>query len=433
MCSSVVHVRSPLSANRIIVDQCATLDTGGNRRLSSMKRYLFAWECGAGLGHLARYQGLIQLLLERGHEVMFASRNLECAQRVYGHLPVRLIQAPLHQRQPEDMVRPKSYLDVLINQGFDHSLGLKARVKAWRHLLEMWQPSAIVADHSPTLLLAQRLDERAACIVGGNGFCIPPMLHPFPPFDGQLAYCREDFIQREQDLLNRVVNPVLRDLGGRTMEHCQQLFSPHPHWLFGLPGLDHYPGRRAETYLGASPSMGGEPASWPDAPGPRVFVYLKPHRVVSQVLTTLRKLQWPTVIFAPDWPEELKQKAQGSNMWLSNKPFDLQSVGKSCQLAVSNGGVNGVTELLLQGIPQLLLPLHIEQLMFSRSAQATGACLVRLLVDSNDLQGLRNALEAVADSAGVLKKAALEFSENQVKSTTVQAGDLLRQLQSSSP
>ncbi len=63
-----------------------------------MKRYLFTWECGAGLGHLARYKPLIELLLERGHEVTFACKSLQNAQRIYGQLSVNLIQAPIHQR-----------------------------------------------------------------------------------------------------------------------------------------------------------------------------------------------------------------------------------------------------------------------------------------------------------------------------------------------
>ncbi len=124
------------------------------------------------------------------------------------------------------MISPRSYVDVLINQGFEHSGDLKARVNAWLELLEHTQPSVVIADHSPTVLLAQRLYERAPCIVGGNGFYIPPVVHPFPLFDKRRGGSREGLIQREQDLLNSVINPVLQDLGGGNPWNDASSFSP---------------------------------------------------------------------------------------------------------------------------------------------------------------------------------------------------------------
>ncbi|MFP6836105.1 MAG: hypothetical protein VB948_08350 [Pseudomonadales bacterium] len=376
------------------------------------------------------YLKLIELLLERGHEVMFACRNLVRAEGLFGHLPVKLIQSPRHQLQPEDQIVPKSYLDVLINQGFADPLDLKARVKAWLQLLDMWQPTAIVADHSPTLLLAQRIDARAHCIVAGNSYCIPPLRHPFPPFVSQSPDFDETAARRERELLNLVLNPVLEELGGPPLDNCQQLFSAHPHWLYGLSSLDHYPGRRSEDFLGSPPSMGGEPASWPDSRGPKVFVYLKPHAVVSGVLAALRQLRWPTLIYASDWPEPLRLEAKAPTMRLAANPVDLLSVGNGCQLAINNAGVNGVTQLLRAGVPQLLLPLHVEQQMFARSAQATGACLIQSL-DSNNSQRWGDALKAAADPAGAQNKAAVQFAEDEANTNpTVRVEDLLCQLDS---
>jgi len=394
-----------------------------------MKRYLFTWECGAGLGHLARYQQLIGLLLERGHEVMFASRNLQSAKRVYGDAAVTLVQAPIHQRQPEEMIRPNSYVDVLINQGLAEMTGLKSRMTDWLALIESWQPSVIISDHSPTVLLAQRLYKRTPCIIGGNGFSVPPLQRPFPLFDEKSPISREDLIKKEENLLNSVINPVLQDLGGGALDHCQQMFSPHTHWLFGLPGIDHYQCERAQSFLGASPAMGGVAASWPDTPGPRVFLYAKNHPMMPHVLKTLKELGWPTLIYAPGWSEELQQAAAGPSLRMSAEPLDLQSVAGECNFAISNGGINSVVELLSAGVPQLLLPLHIEQLMVARAAQASGAVRV-LPLEWQEPDRFQRALEAVADPAGTLKQAAVRFSENQeVNGTTVRVGDLLDQLE----
>ena len=88
-----------------------------------------------------------------------------------------------------------------------------------------------------------------------------------------------------------------------------------------------------------------------------------------------------------------------------------------------------MVELLLQGVPQLLLPLHIEQVMFTRSAQATGAVLA-LPRKWQEPHRFRHALEAVADPAGALKRAAIEFSEgHEADGMTVQVDDLVAQLE----
>lgn len=158
------------------------------------------------------------------------------------------------------------------------------------------------------------------------------------------------------------------------------------------------------------------------------FACLKPNHALHHALKILKQLQWPTLVFAPELPDESKPEAQGPSLQFSPKPLDLQSVAQSCRLAVSNGGANGVTALLLEGVPQLLLPLHIEQLMFSRSAETTGAC--RVHTDWNEPGRLRGALEALADPAGANKSAAVEFSRRQWnKQTTVQAEYLLSELE----
>ena len=41
-----------------------------------MSRYLFAWELGANLGHLTRLVPVARALAKRGHEVLFATRDL---------------------------------------------------------------------------------------------------------------------------------------------------------------------------------------------------------------------------------------------------------------------------------------------------------------------------------------------------------------------
>ncbi len=84
-----------------------------------MARILFAWECGGGLGHLTRYSALIDRLIEEENEVIFATRSLASAVRVFGERTVTLVQAPVRMEELKGGVpAPRSYLHVLKKPGF---------------------------------------------------------------------------------------------------------------------------------------------------------------------------------------------------------------------------------------------------------------------------------------------------------------------------
>ncbi len=73
-----------------------------------MARILVAWELGAGYGHLYAFPRLAHALRERGHEVLFALRDLARAERVLGNGEFVLLQAPIFKRHRgcRDWVEP---------------------------------------------------------------------------------------------------------------------------------------------------------------------------------------------------------------------------------------------------------------------------------------------------------------------------------------
>ena len=64
-----------------------------------MARFLLAWELGGDYGHLMRFLTLARELVRRGHEPVFALRELTHVETVLGSEPFRVFQAPIFAGQ----------------------------------------------------------------------------------------------------------------------------------------------------------------------------------------------------------------------------------------------------------------------------------------------------------------------------------------------
>ena len=99
-----------------------------------MARFLFAWELGANLGHATRLRPVAEALVQRGHEVDLAVRDLAGARSMLGTLARRSYQAPIAV-----MASPRSawtLADVLLSCGYGSPQALGALVDGWLALLE---------------------------------------------------------------------------------------------------------------------------------------------------------------------------------------------------------------------------------------------------------------------------------------------------------
>ena len=121
-----------------------------------MSRILYAWELGMGYGHVGSVLPLAMRLQERGHEIVFALRDLSHAERFLGRRGFALLQAPVWMGDKRGPELPVSYADMLANFGFPDRAGLTAMVRAWRGLYALVRPDLLMIDHGPTALLAAR-------------------------------------------------------------------------------------------------------------------------------------------------------------------------------------------------------------------------------------------------------------------------------------
>ena len=119
-----------------------------------MARVLLCWELGGNFGHLARLLALAVALRERGHEPVFAVRDLSDTETVFGALRFTLLQAPVWNAHVQGLPVSVGYAETLLQFGYYDADSLTGIVRGWRSLLDLLRPDLVVFDHAPTALLA---------------------------------------------------------------------------------------------------------------------------------------------------------------------------------------------------------------------------------------------------------------------------------------
>jgi UDP:flavonoid glycosyltransferase YjiC (YdhE family) len=119
-----------------------------------VSRFLLTWELGLNLGHLARLQPVAVELKKRGHAVLVAARDLGAAAYVLSAAGISFIQAPYLAHGHPLPHRAAGYSDILRAQGWGDLTTLRGLVEGWINLYRMFRPDVIVADYSPTAVLA---------------------------------------------------------------------------------------------------------------------------------------------------------------------------------------------------------------------------------------------------------------------------------------
>lgn len=360
-----------------------------------MARILFTWELGGGMGHVAPYLPLIEGLRQQGHTVAFALRNLKFAESVLGSRDIPYFQAPvmLGKTLPE-INPPHTFAQILNNVGYVNIDMLTGLARAWRQLFESYKPDVILYDHSPTALLASR---GLPCkkVVFGTGFFIPPDVEQIPVLRNNPKPDPKALLLDEVRILGNI-NKVLQRLASPAIERIPQLYEADEQVLMTFREIDHFKIRQEQdiNYWGISrPNSGVDPV-WPDAEGKRIYAYLKPFKSISNLLQNLKELGMPTLIYAPEVNKNLIAKFSSPMIRFAEKPFDLNKVATSCDIAITNANHATVVSLLLAGIPQLLLPIHLEQSIVAHNVEQLGAGLAAQLLRP---EGITKKLKALLD------------------------------------
>ena len=340
-----------------------------------MSNLLYAWEFGAGLGHIGAFLPLARALRQRGHEVHWAVAQTTPAARLLAGDGYTWLQAPACAEIAREGP-PLSYSDILLRFGYGSSDSLLGLVVAWRELMRLTGAEAVMADHAPTAILAART-LGIPVMLFSSGFCVPPRQIPLPNMRPWQALAPDRLLALDDSALHSI-NAVLGHYGKLPMEAVARLFDVAEDTLIGFPELDHYAGRGPARYWGNLPDAGvGIAPAWPALPGKRIFCYLRaetPHHEAA--LAALHGLGLPTMVFFPDAPASLIERHAAPHLVFSAQPFDLALAARDAHAAVTYASLSTTSRFLLAGKPLLLLPGHLEQFLLARRVEEMGAGLL---------------------------------------------------------
>ncbi len=332
-----------------------------------MARLLACWELGLGHGHLSKLAPAARGLARLGHESWLAARDVVTAAAMPGQPFAGTVQAPIWVRGRAARLT-LSYGQVIFDGGFQEEEGLTALVEAWLSLFSLVQPDAVYGDHAPASLLAAHVARLPAARLG-SPFSCPPAQRPMPAL---MAWRQQTLAERAANdaLPNRLIRAVCRHFKAPMLEDVHDLLATATPFLGSWPELDPFAPRTDSDYYGP---MGGLAATqmpeWPDASGPKVFVYLPFHRpAAAPLIEALAARGWPVLWVSATPPPG----ALPGNILPETEPAEIGRVFAQAAVFATRVGHNAAADALVAGVPMLLLPDMLEAEIHARQIEAGG-------------------------------------------------------------
>ncbi|MFA7276305.1 MAG: nucleotide disphospho-sugar-binding domain-containing protein [Pseudobdellovibrionaceae bacterium] len=341
------------------------------------QRVLLTWELGDNLGHIAKLLKIGEELSGRGAKVFLALQNLAGVATVLGTTPVTVLAAPYAKVKPPRTARPVlTYADDLRPCGYDDPRELAVLIKAWQNLFDLVRPDMMIANSSPTALLAARPYPFKKMAVG-LGYEVPVLSTPMPP----LRYWEKqnpDVIATHEASVVEVINEALRFLGQGQISSIAEMLKVDREFVSTFAELDHYGVRAPEIYSGPFfVADRGKDVAWPEQVEgrKRIFAYLSHGRDFEALLNALSSLapRHDVMVVARRLPEEIAAKLRTGGMQVFTEAVRIDQITQDCNLCITHGGTGTFIQFLLAGAAQLIVPNHIEQMMVAKRVEALGA------------------------------------------------------------
>ena len=365
-----------------------------------MRKVLFAWELGRGLGHLITIRRIAARLKAHGIRMAAVVGDLTSI-AVLGGLCSDVIQAPpwplASQSAAQRAAQSSATLnDILSSAGLADPSAVRGLLLAWEEIFNRFEPDLVIAEFAPMAALAAR--GRIPLMLVGNGYTLPPDdMRRFPPLH------RVSPPRWNEEATLTAVNRAMESLGKNRLQYLPQLFSGDARIVqtFGL--LDPYDTQRLTPADG--PMTDHVPAARSDN-ADAIFVYLSggydpPPNLVEALCPFGARVH----VHAPRLSTGQTRDLVHAGAQINTEPAPLRDLLSSSRLVVHTGGSGLASEALLAGVPQLIVSRQIEQTLNGGALERAG---VSKLIEAYD-QSARISSELIAalcEDAALAAKAA---------------------------
>ena len=330
-------------------------------------------------------------LADAGHTLFMAARNVNTARGALHGLPVRLLPAPVLMDTRPGRAVAGSYPQLLEQAGYADRDTLATLADGWRALNALVEPDVILAEHSPTALLAARMDGIPS-VAAGSGFMVPPLSAPMATIAPGMPVSPRELARSERSVLERL-NQVLAGAGAAPLESCAELLAATRRVLWTLPELDHYGEREGDEYAGPVIATTDGPVPWPDAGGARIFGYFHVRLPgYALLLEAMQSTGLPGVLVAGGATDE-DLAAASPTVTVTARQVDLRRVAREAALVITHCAYASLAACLLGGAPQLALPQQMEQRMLAFRLRERG--LVEALPGNADAGQIADGIRRV--------------------------------------
>jgi UDP:flavonoid glycosyltransferase YjiC (YdhE family) len=351
---------------------------------------------GRNWGHLSRLVPLAIQLKSRGHCVLAVVRDIATASATLGPADVTFVQSPCHTGVQAISANATGYADMLLSQGWSDRSALWGMLQAWITVYRMFQPDVVVLDYAPTARLAATVSKIPAVLIG-SGFELPPATNPLPQFPGTSWATPEAASVSEHRVLDNV-NAALRASRAEPLCALQPLVEGDCRFLTTFAELDHYGPREQERYIGplADPRE-GRAIEWPTGSKKRVFAYLRPEvAALPTIFEGLAAADFSVIAYVPGIPSDTLARFSTPRCVFSAEPVQYASVFEEADVCLSYAPAGTVTTALLHGVPQLMIPVHIESQLTAQRVESQG--LGRILRNPQSSHQVTQALHELSSA-----------------------------------
>ena len=303
-------------------------------------------------------------------------------------------------RGPEAKTVPtRTFADVMQLFGYHQVQDLATAAQSWIRILEETAPRVVISDFAPTLRLAAAAT--IPMIVLGSGYTVPPAHNLLPsmrPWDLSIPpeSCVHEFV------LLAAVNEVCAKLRRPRMDYFSDLFQGESTFVCTLPEFDPYGNVRSDVVAW--------PFNVPDMPeardfcerrGPVVFCYLQAgHPALDALLDALGTLGCSCAIYIGGARARDVAEKCATNIHIYSTPPDLGSILPETSVLIHHAGLGTAYAGLMAGVPQLVFPVGLEQLITARGLAQFKVTVPVRATPPPEVRELRGIIEVtLSDSA----------------------------------